>query len=340
MDAPLYLYVGPEIGERNEQVAKTKEELKKKYGSSDDFLYYGNDLDMNEVAGQLMTESLFTPATCVVIRNAEFIKDKNDVELIADWAESAARKGSDSSVLILVSDETKIDARLEKLVPSSHKKIFWEMFEDRKEQWLHDFFRKNGYVLEEDAAEQILEMVENNTEQLKNECSRFFMCFPKGHSVSTADVEQILAHNREESAFTLFDAMIQNLPPAKRLENCLSIMQKIMLVKDNNPVKVIAGLTSCFRRLALWKSLYASGANPGEDTLKKSGFSSKIARRQYTAASRMWSAGQVAAINALLSRTDMSLRQDGQTFQATAMSLLVYEIVIKNGSACAQYEAS
>ena len=71
-----------------------------------------------------------------------------------------------------------------------------------------------------------------------------------------------------------------------------------------------------------------------------SGFSSKIARRQYTAASRMWSAGQVAAINALLSRTDMSLRQDGQTFQATAMSLLVYEIVIKNGSACAQYEAS
>lgn len=338
MNAPLYLYTGPEIGERNEQVISVKEALKKKFGSSDDFLYYGNDVNMNDVATQLMTESLFTPATCVVIRNAECIKDKNDIDLISQWADSAVKNGTESSVLILVSDELKVDSKLEKIVPAQNKKIFWEMFEDRKEQWLYNFFNKNGYSVEPDAVESVLEMVENNTEELKNECGRFFMCFPKGYCVTQNDVEQILAHNREESAFTLFDAMIEDSTPQKRLENSLSILQKILLTKNNSPVMIIAGLTSCFRRLSLWKSLHAQNSSPEESVLKSSGFSSKIARRQYSSASRIWSAGQIAAITALLSKTDMDIRSFGTQFQTTQLFMMIYEIVLKNGASCAVYD--
>ncbi|WP_443738872.1 DNA polymerase III subunit delta [Treponema sp.] len=338
MSAPIYLYTGPEAGEKNDQILALKEELRKKMGSSDDFVYYGTDLNMSDVVAQLMTESLFIPSTFVTIRNAELVKDKKDIDMLAQWVQTVEKTKKETTVLVLVSDELKVDSKLEKLVPAANKKVFWEMFENRKEQWLYSFFKKNGYSLEPDVVASILEMVENNTEALRNECSRFFMCFEPGHFVTAADVEQILAHNREESAFTLFGAMVEQELPRKRFENCLEILQKIrMSKKDSDAVVIIAGLLYCFRKLALWQSLHMSGS-PNEAELKKNGFTSKTARSQYSSASRIWSSGQVAAIVALLSKTDIDIRSSGTVFQDTLLSLMIYEIIIKNGAYCSEYE--
>lgn len=92
MAAPVYLYTGPEAGEKNDQILSQKQALKNKFGDSDDFIYYGTDLNMSDVVNQLMTESLFTPATFVTIRNAELIKDKKDIDLLAQWVETAAKR--------------------------------------------------------------------------------------------------------------------------------------------------------------------------------------------------------------------------------------------------------
>ena len=188
MEIPVYLFCGPEIGQRNDAVDAVKSALKKKYGSSDEFLYYAADTRIEDIVSQLRTESLFTPATCIVLRGAEAIKKKEKIELLGDWIDSVTPSAknaspSDASVLILVSDELSVDAKLEKRIPKEHKKQFWEMFDDRKEAWLRDFFRKHGYTLEPEAAETILDMVENNTESLRTECSRFFLCFPKEHAI-------------------------------------------------------------------------------------------------------------------------------------------------------------
>lgn len=345
MSAPVYLFTGPEFGERNDEVSKVKADLKKKFGSSDEYLFYASDTRVEDVVSQLRNESLFTPATCIVLRGADLIKKKDEVDLLSSWIDSVTpsaknKTPSESSVLILVSDEISVDTKVEKLVPKDHRRIFWEMFDDRKESWLQNFFRKNGYSLDSDAAESILDMVENNTEELRSECSRFFLCFPAGHTITTDDVERVLTHNREESPFTLFDAMCDAAEsPAKRLENSLSILQKILLSKNSNAVMLIAGLTSCFRRLSLWLALHAHGSSPDDFTLKTNGFGSKTARTQYSAASRIWGAGQCAAIIALLSRTDMDIRSLGSSQEDTQLSLMLYEIIIRNGAYCAAYAA-
>lgn len=345
MSAPVYLFTGPEFGERNDEVAKVKADLKKKFGSSDEFLFYTTDTRVEDVVSQLRNESLFTPATCIVLRGAELIKKKDEIDLLSSWIDSVTSSvknpnPSDSSVLILVSDEVSVDTKLDKLIPKDHRRIFWEMFEDRKESWLQNFFRKNGYSLMPDAASLILDMVENNTEELKSECGRFFLCFPAGHAVTAEDVEKILTHNREESPFTLFDAMSDaNESPAKRLENSLAILQKILLSKNSNAVMLIAGLTSCFRRLALWIALHANGSSPDDFTLKTNGFGSKTARSQYSSASRIWGAGQCAAIIAVLSRTDMGIRSIGSSQEETQLEIMLYQIIIRNGAYCCAYES-
>lgn len=337
MASPIYLFTGPEIGDRNERVEATKNALIKKFGDADCYFLYASDSKIEDIIAKLQTESLFVPATCVVLREADLVKKKDEIELVASWLKGA----KDSACLILVSDEISVDSKLEKLVPKEHKQIFWAMDESRLGSWVQGFFRKNGYAIEADAVDSILELTENNTEALRSECNRFFLCFPKEHEITVSDVEQILAHNREESAFSLFDAMaLPSESPTRRLENALSILQKILLTKNNSPVMILAGLASCFRRLELWHSIHAGGAYLDDFALKTKGFASKTARNQYARASRVWSFGQCAAILASIASTDSEIRSTGMTLQNTQLSLLLYEIIMKNGGRCAKYEAS
>ena len=166
MIAPIYLYTGPEAGERKEAVEKIKKTLRKDFGDLEEYNFYASETSVNEFMSVLQNESLFSSATCVVVKNAEVIKKKEDIETIVNWVSSV---NTQSSVLILTSDSDSIDTKIEKAVPAQNKKIFWEMFEDRKLSWVFDFFKKNGYSITEDAANAILELVENNTEALRNE---------------------------------------------------------------------------------------------------------------------------------------------------------------------------
>ena len=102
----------------------------------------------------------------------------------------------------------------------------------------------------------------------------------------------------------------------------------------------MAGLASCFRRLELWHSVNPSGASADESVLRSNGFASKTIRKQYAKAAKTWTFGQTAAITAEISSIDMELRSSGTALQDTYLSMLIYEIVMKNGARCAKYEVS
>ncbi|MBQ3836384.1 MAG: DNA polymerase III subunit delta [Treponema sp.] len=334
MSAPIYLFSGPEIGERSEAVAAVKKSLNDKFGSLESYTYYSVETDPQSALVQLYSESLFSAATCVVYNGAETIKKKEDIDKIAAWLNGAG----EASVLILVSDEISCDSKLEKLVPKENRKQFWEMFEDRKIPWLKNYFSKNGFSIDDDACEEILDLVENNTQALKSECSRFFAVFEPGAKITVQNVDQLIEHNREESAFTLFDAMAQNAKSVpERLETALGILQKIRLSKDSSSVPLIAGLAYCFRRLEAWHNLRRAGKTD-DFSLKTNGFASKKSRTQFEGASRCWTLGQTVAIKALLARVDMQIRSSGGGMEDTLLQTMIYSIVAKKGASLAVWE--
>ena len=333
----LYLFTGPEAGEKEEAIGNIRSAAIKKNGSVDDYRYYASETRIQDVVAQLQNVSLFSPALFVVYRNAELLKGKGDVEFLTQWAKGGAK--SSPSTLILVSDENSVDKKIDSLVPSSHKKIFWEMFDSRKEQWVQGFFRKNGVSVTQDAVARILDMVENNTEVLKSECSRFFYCFDRGYTIREEDVDRILSHDREENAFTLFESMADSTKsPNQRLEVALEILQKIRMSRESNGVMLIAGLSYCFRQLRSWHLLHSENKNPTDIQLKSAGFSGKKNQERYRNASKIWSPGSVTAIIALLASTDMSIRECGSALEDTYLFTMVYSIVMKNGRFRSEYE--
>jgi DNA polymerase-3 subunit delta len=242
----------------------------------------------------------------------------------------------------LVSDEITVDSKLDKLMPPANKKKFWEMFDNQKVPWLTDYFRKNGYGLEPDAAELILDMVDNNTQALKNECSRFFVCLEKGKIVTPDDVDSFLTHNREENAFSLFKQMIAPAEtPDKRFSDSLEVLQGIRLSKENSSVMIIAGLSSCFRKLVLWHKLQNEsygGYGADEATLKSNGFGSNLLQNQYRKAAKIWTIGQATAILAILASTDMQIRSGGTMMEDVLLQKMLFEIIVKKGATLATAE--
>ena len=343
MFVPVYLFTGPEFGKRNDAVNDIKKSLKKQFGEIEEYSLYASETPVSSVVEILQSESLFVPASCVIYRGVELIKKKEDIERLGTWISSVTPDSKNknpkcSSVLILISDEFSVDSKLEKLIPKDNKTVFWEMFEDKKIPWIRDFFSKNGFSIQEDACEEILDMVENNTEALRTECSRFFVCFQPGAVITVDDVDAILANNRSESAFTLFDVMADpSGAPGHRLENALSVLQKIRLSKDSSSVMILMGLALCFRNLSVWHKLSSAGTMD-DFNLKINGFNTKKKKTQYGNASRVWSSGQTAAILSLISSTDMEIRSGGQGMEDTLLQMMLYEIIIKKGAPVAEWE--
>ncbi|MCI6443180.1 DNA polymerase III subunit delta [Treponema sp.] len=332
----FYVFTGPEAGEKNDAIANIREQAKKRNGDISEYRYYASDIRVADLVAQLQNGSLFEPALFITVRNAEIIKSRGDVELLTGWIKSSAES---PNTLILVSDENGIDKKLEAACAGDHKKVFWEMFENRKSQWVESFFRKNGFSVTSDAVEQILEMIENNTDALRSECSRFFFCFEKGHTVTCEDVDKILSHNREENAFTLFDAMADGSKnPSQRFETSMDILEKIKAAsKSGYLIALIAGLTYCFRQLRGWHSIHANGARPTDVQLKTAGFSGKKKQEQYDRAAKVWNNGATSSILALLSHTDQFLRET-PGLDENIMAMCLYSIVMKNGLFPAVYE--
>ena len=335
MAAPLYLFTGPEAGERSDAVNELFRMYEKKLGTVELHRFYASETSVADVISLLMNGSLFASFRFVVLNNAEAVKKKEDIELISEWLAS----NDGNSALVLFSDEISVEKKLENLVPKENKKIFWELFQDKKESWVRSLFQRNGFRITDDAIEAVLELCENDTASLKRECERFFVCFEKDHVISADDVENILSHNREENAFTLFDAMTEQCPPAERLENSLDILQKIRLSKESDAIKIIAGLTYSYRKLLTWISLAETGVYDNFQ-LKIKGFGSKKMQDEYRRAARLWNKDDTAQILALLAKTDISLRSGGAAFEDTLLQMLIYSIVIKKGAPVEAYEDS
>ena len=321
----IFLYTGPEFGKRNEAVEAVKTAHKKKFGVIDEHSFYLLETPLNEVMTILQSGTLFSDGVFIVCRNAELIKKKEEIKMISDWLENP----EPSAILVLVSDEISVDSKLEKLIPPANRKKFWEMFESDKLPWVTSYFSKNGYRIQQGAAKLILELIENNTQSLAAECSRFFVLFPKDHEITETDVDSVLTHSREENAFSLFRELANSADPAPvRLEKGLQILQKIRLSKENSSVMIIAGLASCFRKLQDWHKR-------GEQAIPQ-----QMLQKQYRSAAKVWTMGQSAAILAELASTDMEIRSGGSQMEDILLQKMLYEIVIKNGAQLSAYDTA
>ncbi|MCX7655273.1 MAG: DNA polymerase III subunit delta [Treponemataceae bacterium] len=318
----VYIFTGPEIGERQEALDELRASIIKKTGTPpEEQSFYVGETAIADILSVIRNGSLFSEVRLFILKNCENLKKKEDIEPLVKYCEYP----HEDTYLILLSDEISIDRNIENVVPRDHRRVFWELFENRKQEWVQTFFRREGFSIEPAAIETILELVENNTDALRQECSRLCLVLDKNQPITAERVESYLIHNKEESPFTLFSHLARgNL--AKSLETLHSLLNSKESIQA-----LLAGLLWCFRKLENYLVLEQQGLL-SEGELKKIGLSSRKSQEDYRRASKNFTLPQVHHIIALLAKTDVEIRMAGSPMESLLMELLLYSILKQNSN--------
>jgi DNA polymerase-3 subunit delta len=326
-----FLFLGPELGEKDDAVA----EIRRSLGSSgadsagpgfldknglEESSFYAGDTPATEIGAALRTGSLFTDTRLFLIKNIEVVKKKEELELLI----SCVRSPRQGTVIILLSDETRAPKALEDAVPPANRRIFWELFENRKTDWVRDFFRREGCRVSDEGIARILELVENNTEALRRECGRLARFLGNGRVIGADDVEEWLSHSREESSFTLFSRLATG-----DLSGGLESLHALLGAKESFQ-GILGGLGWCFRRLRDYQILAESGKLTGDRSddfeLKKIGLSSPKSRGDYQQANRVYGPGAADRFLSLTAEYDIRLRSSGGALEVLLLEMFLYKI--------------
>jgi DNA polymerase-3 subunit delta len=319
--AGAYVFLGPELGKKEEAVGKLRKNLAEEAPPSkvEEFSYYAGEASASEIRDAILNGSLFAEKRIFFIKNADAFKKKDDTDPLV----SALTSLPPLTLAVLISEEIHIAKALEDAVPHSNKQTFWELFENEKAEWVRSFFRNSGYRIDEDAVQTILEMVENNTAALRKECTQLcrFLESKKENSrvLDAALAEEWLSHTREESAFTLFSRLARG-DLARSLESFHTL-----LGAKQSPTAVFAGLSWCFRKLRDYLSLTESG-RASEAEFRKMGLVSPKARADYAEAVKYYNSTAVDACLALTAEYDILARQGGTGLESILMDLYLIKI--------------
>ncbi len=323
----IWLLLGPERGEKDAFVETILAGVRKACGSEPEVhRQYPFDTRMVDLVALLRNGSLFAAQRVVILSNLESVKGPGEAALLADYCASP----SPDATLVLLSESTSdrdIPARILKAVPKDRKKIFWEMFEGRKTEWVRAFFRKRRLEIEQDAVEMILDLVENNTAALELECGRLADYFASQGRLGVEQVQTYLYHSREENVFTLFDRLAE-----RDFAGCQEVLDKILLARESEPVALLAGLLWQVRRLHGLHLLMEENYSP-EEALAKLSIRNKKSQHAYLEARRLYSRADVERMIVLIADADRRIRTGRSETHRLALELLIYRAACQRAAA-------
>ena len=310
-----WLFLGPEIGEKQNVIEEIRKKLLAEDPALEETVYYAGETSVSAMVSNILNASLFASSRLFFIKCAEEIKKKADTDLLSSCLEPPP----DHTYVIFISEETSAAKALEKIVPTANKRIFWELSDSRKYDWVSTFFRQNGFKISPAGIETILELVENNTAALKQECSRLALFLDKNREITEKDAEKWLSHTRQESAFTLFSRIAAG-DFSRSLESA-----RVLLAAKETPPAIFACLASCFRKLLAYLSLKQAGVTDDWE-YKKIGVSAPAAKRDYASAARFYSYAAAESCLALTAEYDLLLRSAHSFPEQILMDQFLYKI--------------
>ncbi len=321
MSSNCFLLLGPERGKRNDFIKRIISALRAKYGDKPEiYRYYPFELNIDEVISLLENAMLFSGSKVVIIHNVEEIKDKKTLDKIVAYC----KHPNEDSVLILISDSMNVSQLIRNSFPKENVKLFWEMFESDKRGWIVSFFKKRGIEIDSGAVTVLLELVENNTADLKSECEKLALFFSARGRINEENIEEYLYHSKEENIFTLFNELA-----GRNLEGTLEVLYKIILSrKSGGADQIIMGILWQIERL--YRLLLMLKDNRDlDEAFKLEDIRTARGKKVYGMAVKKYTLAEVERILQVLHETEVNLRTSPGAMHWLILELFFYRAIKK-----------
>jgi DNA polymerase-3 subunit delta len=316
-----YRLLGPEVGEKNEFIQTIKKSLEKSSGGEVDlYSFYPYDSDVQEIISIMQNISLFASSKLVIIKNCHDLK-KRDSELIAEYIKNPSK----DCVLVLTSDDIKVNAAIEKHVPADCKKIFWEMFESKKKSWVTQFFHKEKISIESNAVSFLVDILEGDSESFKKECNKLVLFFGQNETITEEKIADFFYNRKEENIFSLFEYIAQ-----ADLEKSLVAGKNIILSGESAPVQMLGGILWQVRNVYEIEKIIAKKKSFPEACAELN-IRTKKMQGVYSSAIQNYSLKDIEKIISLTAYYDLLFRSVKTEVQLTMLPVYLYLIIVNKG---------
>ncbi len=333
-----YLLLGPEKGLKEDFI----KELRSQIGQCEVSKFYSFEDYEAELYAQLNNNDLFADHKLVILDEVQDIKTADKVKPLVEYIQNP----SECATLVMTSTELYVNSSIMGAVEEQGKdfvKKFYEMFESRKGEWLTSYFRRNGLSIESRAVAAIIEKVENNIQDFENTCSQmvvFLKTMPDKSTVTYDDVEDFLAHTKEEDEFSLFSYIALG-----KLESALDCLHVLLRTRDAATVTSMCAsrLSTFFRRALSVQINVQSGMGMG---LRKSEDSSAFTtkyfagdrpismprdRKIYRECCLRYNQRDIERILVTLAEYDIKIKESGMAMQSIMMERCLVDVICHKG---------
>ena len=213
----------------------------------------GSDTDLATVLDEVRTYSLLGGRRMVVVEDADSLIKKHRAAL-----ENYCASPADSGTLILVCNSLAANTRLYKAIAKTGKVIKCEPIKGRDlASWIcHRAGEKYGKQMDSRTAWTLRENVGNSLGALDAELSKLALYVADRKQITTADIEALVGHHREEDVFGVTDAMASG-DTAKAFAQ----WERVLATDRAAPMRAVGGLAWGIRKLLDLKAQAEAGAS-------------------------------------------------------------------------------
>jgi len=318
----VFLLLGPERGEKEAFIQTLLQSIRTQTKENPEVhKLYSFERSIHDALSILRNGSLFTRSKVVFYEGVESLKRKEELEPLVQYIRAPAPDG----VLILLSNRPSVEKKLQDALPESQKKIFWELFDHQKKQWIQNFFQRENISISLEGIELLLELVENNTRDLRQVCQQLADFFREKGTILPEDIEQFLYHSKQETAFTLFERVLE-----ARLDASLEILHKLLLEGEMQAVGILISLTYQLRTLRDYLRLRKENYG-AQEACAKLRILGKRTQKTYAMGEKNYSLDQAERMVALCADFDEHLRAYRSDYHPLLLELLLYGLIQKKG---------
>lgn len=332
--------MGPEEGEKQAYADNVRSELLKTYPDMETVTLFSFDIDSSQLEDALFSSSLFSSHTLVLLKHYEQLRKDSPVN--ASIVRFIRTEEAPATLLVFSSDSPySLPSSISSCMDTKKDVVaFWEMFDNRKQDWIRSFFRKEGYSISSDAVSYILDMVENNTLEMKNTCSQlalFFSLEKKDRQISLDDISNYVSHTKSEDAYTLFSQIARS-----SLERSLSCLNKILTTDSKAQMSIVTVLIRQFRLLESFITLldgnneeyaFANATVVSSSLTTSKGIRSMRDKQTFRIAAKNYTLEQCQDILLYLEGMDTEIKKAGSEEVRIYLDLMLYTVIVQKGRA-------
>jgi len=250
---PVYYIYGTDDYLVDESLSRIKKEaLTGGFASMNYHTYEGKTLDAADLVSTASTMPAFAEWRLIVVKGADLMKAAQE-KVLAEYA----RNPSPTTCLVFISTAAKADrgsALVKALEEGGYLKACNRLSDPEILRWIKEEAARQGKTIADVAAKRLLETAGNRLRDIKGELDKIVLFVGEKAAIEEADVEESGLECREESIFSLSDAIGK-----KDIKEAFRLYEKL---SDEEPLKVLGAISRQMRTLLKIKALQAKGTPP------------------------------------------------------------------------------